>query len=253
MDSRETYKRFARFYDIYVQGFGEDIKLYMDFCDTENSILEIGCGTGRVLRPLLETGHAVTGVDISDAMLEISSQKLDSYIQNGRLKLANHNFSSEPLPKQFERVMITFYTFNYILENQVDFLRNVRESMKPGGKLIIDFFYPVSFTSPDTDNVWREGKVFFLDGKKVLLKDKRRMDGHLEERVQVFTWDGASEEIVTLRRFFDKDEAAGFLEEAGFVNINVTDGYNAACFHKPSKGESATSGFVILAQKPQGV
>jgi SAM-dependent methyltransferase len=36
------------------------------------SVLELGCGTGRILRPLAALGHPVTGVDDSAAMLERS-------------------------------------------------------------------------------------------------------------------------------------------------------------------------------------
>jgi SAM-dependent methyltransferase len=36
------------------------------------SVLELGCGTGRILRPLAALGHPVTGVDDSPAMLERS-------------------------------------------------------------------------------------------------------------------------------------------------------------------------------------
>ena len=38
------------------------------------SVLELGCGTGRILRPLAALGHPVTGVDDSPAMLERSPE-----------------------------------------------------------------------------------------------------------------------------------------------------------------------------------
>ena len=72
MSSQETYKRFVQYYDLYVEDFNADLPLYMDLCDPEHNILEIGCGSGRVLRALLEEGCRVTGIDISDDMLRVA-------------------------------------------------------------------------------------------------------------------------------------------------------------------------------------
>lgn len=69
MSSQETYKSFARYYDLYVGDFDADLPLYKSLCSREHRVLEIGCGTGRVLRALLQAGVCVTGVDISDDML----------------------------------------------------------------------------------------------------------------------------------------------------------------------------------------
>jgi 2-polyprenyl-3-methyl-5-hydroxy-6-metoxy-1,4-benzoquinol methylase len=61
MSSQETYKRFVRYYDLYVEDFNADLPLYMSLCIPEHKILEIGCGSGRVLRALLKEGRRVTG------------------------------------------------------------------------------------------------------------------------------------------------------------------------------------------------
>lgn len=45
------------------------------------SILELGCGTGRVTAALLALGHAVTGVDASAAMLAIARERAPGAIR----------------------------------------------------------------------------------------------------------------------------------------------------------------------------
>ncbi|MBN2520560.1 MAG: hypothetical protein JXB17_08660, partial [Bacteroidales bacterium] len=57
----ETYRNFARYYDIYVTGFTGDLEMYRKFCKPGENILEIGCGTGRILEFLLKEGHQITG------------------------------------------------------------------------------------------------------------------------------------------------------------------------------------------------
>lgn len=93
MSSRETYRRFAQFYDTYVGDFEADLKLCL--CDGHRRILEIGCGTGRVLAALLGAGHDIVGVDISPDMLSVAEQKLASYRDDGRLRLL---WNSLPYP-----------------------------------------------------------------------------------------------------------------------------------------------------------
>ncbi|MFC1737289.1 class I SAM-dependent methyltransferase [Candidatus Hydrogenedentota bacterium] len=111
MGSRETYSRFAQYYDLYVGSFDRDLPLYRSLCCSAQNILEIGCGTGRVLPTLLKTGFRVTGIDISDEMLDASRAKLSEYVESGALQLKNHDFREAPLPEKYDRVLVTWYTY----------------------------------------------------------------------------------------------------------------------------------------------
>jgi SAM-dependent methyltransferase len=72
------------------------------------SILELGCGTGRLLRPLAELGHRVLGVDESPAMLDripdlptvcsqIETLRLDRRF--GVVLLASNMINSSPVQR----------------------------------------------------------------------------------------------------------------------------------------------------------
>lgn len=130
MKATDTYQRFAKFYDQYVRGFSLDLPLYSHFCQPGHRILEIGCGTGRVLQRLAKDGCTVFGVDISDAMLEIAQSNLKEYIDCGQIHLENFNFLDGHLSQKFDRVLITFYTLNYLLdiESCATFLDNVKKN-----------------------------------------------------------------------------------------------------------------------------
>jgi SAM-dependent methyltransferase len=61
---------FARLYTAQYASYEEDLPLWRALAEDYGSpVLEIGCGAGRVLLPLAEAGHTVTGVDINPAML----------------------------------------------------------------------------------------------------------------------------------------------------------------------------------------
>ena len=103
---------------------------------------------------------------------------------------------------------------------------------------------------PEMENVWTEEKAYFLEGKRVLMKDKRKILGNIEERIQVFAESDTAQEIKTIRRYMGKQEIDNLLVETGFTEIKFSDGYNASGFHKLSSGEDTASSYMVMAQKP---
>src|SRR5713226_7015309 len=72
------YDLIASFYDIEHAHYSEDVDLYRDFAVVCNGpVLELACGSGRLLLPLAKDGYEVTGVDTSANMLKLARQRLD--------------------------------------------------------------------------------------------------------------------------------------------------------------------------------
>jgi len=250
MNSSETYAKFAQYYDAYVGDFNGDLPLYTSLCHGRDPIVEIGCGTGRVLEPLLGAGHGVTGVDISADMLSIAERKLARYINDGKLTLLNLDFRCAALPGLYACALVTFYTFNYLLDDaeQSAFLNNIHTALADNGLLVLDLFYPRPMSRPETADRW-EQTTFTVAGGEVLLRQKRRMMDDIEERIQVYIQDGNSEEIQTLRRYSDKQRMHTLLTKAGFTGVMFTDGYGTSHWHELSVDEATTSSFVVMAVK----
>jgi len=223
----EAYNKFAKYYDAYANDFKDDLNLYQSFCDKNDKILEVGCGTGRVIKRLLENGlNDITGVDISEEMLGIAQTKLMKYLNSNNLSLKKHDFSIEPLKKNYNKVFITYYTFNYILENPAKFLRNIYLSMGNNSFVIIDLFYPMLFLDPGSDNVWIERKLRLEANQTITLRSKKSFDGVFEHRILVFVEDGNTTTVESSRRFYSKEEIETLLHESGFRNIKVIYGYS---------------------------
>ncbi len=95
-------------------------------------MLELGCGTGHWTEFFINQGFKVTGVDISDPMLNIARGKN----LEADLSLAN----SENLPFDNESfnsiVSITMLEF---VENQEKAIQEMYRVLKPGGYLIMGF------------------------------------------------------------------------------------------------------------------
>src|SRR3712207_2002018 len=79
-DLDDPYAELPELYDLEHAEFTEDIDLYLRLAEVVGDpILELGCGTGRVLGPLAAAGHRVTGVDRSGAMLDRARSLLSEH------------------------------------------------------------------------------------------------------------------------------------------------------------------------------
>lgn len=249
MSAQTTYQKFVQFYDAYVQDFAGDLDLYTSLCTPEDRILEIGCGTGRVLKHFLDHRFAITGVDISQDMLDVAQEKLHTFVEQGQLELLNWNFLESPLRTQYDKVLVTFYTFNYILEQPERFLQHVAMSMAPGGVLIMDLFHPYTLRRPEHDDVWRE-KAWHFQHRVIHLKDKRTVRDNIEERIQVYQEGDEEMDITTRRKYYTPEEVTHYLQKTGFQNIELCPEYDAEHFQSELKSGQFRHNFMVKAVKP---
>jgi SAM-dependent methyltransferase len=142
-----SYDGWAEIYDMVYGNFKEDLTLYLEYAKQRGSpILEIACGTGRVLIPLAEAGYEVWGIDISPAMLAKAQGKISKLPENvrKRIHLVQADMRDFNLDMCFPLVLIPAWSFLNLLtvEDQVRTLEHVRGHLKDGGTLIIDLFAP---------------------------------------------------------------------------------------------------------------
>ena len=148
------FDRFARFYDPDMGEYDEDIPLYMGFAHrTGDPILEVGCGTGRVLLPLAQAGYHVTGVDVSIAMLSRARAKVEKGGLSERVRLIQAEAQHLALKQQFALIIYAANSFMHhdTQEEQLQVLEHLRDHLRPGGILIIDLFNPDMRTLLDAD------------------------------------------------------------------------------------------------------
>lgn len=67
----------ATYYDYYATGLEGDLQFYVEEARRAGSpVLDLGCGTGRILIPIAEAGIEVVGLDHSTIMLEQARRKV---------------------------------------------------------------------------------------------------------------------------------------------------------------------------------
>ncbi|MBO9345291.1 MAG: class I SAM-dependent methyltransferase [Chloroflexi bacterium] len=141
------YDVLARVYELQHAYFLDDLALYLRLARAiapEATILELGCGSGRLLLPLAESGYRVVGVDESTEMLRIAERKLraSQHIPAERWTLIHADMRGLRLDDQrnFDLAFIALNTFlhNLCREDQLATLRAARRHLRVGGLLIVD-------------------------------------------------------------------------------------------------------------------
>jgi len=138
---------FGDVYDRMYAGYDADIPFYVAEAQrAEPPVLELACGTGRVLIPIAEAGVPIWGLDATSTMLEQAGAKvaaLPTEIQE-RITLEAGDMRDFDLPERFGLVTVPFRSFLHLLtvEDQLAALGCIRRHLRPGGRLALNFFNP---------------------------------------------------------------------------------------------------------------
>lgn len=236
--SYDTNPFLAEYYD-YVPAYEnrKDIDFYKKYAgDSEDEILEMGCGTGRILIPIARAGHYITGLDLSDYMLERCKEKVKKEpgeVQR-RINLVKSDMSDFDIGIKFKLIIIPFRAFQHLLffEDQLKCLECIYKHLDNEGKLIIDFFQVnMSFlTNPDY-MVEKEdmSEIQLSDGRKLrrtnrIVKQHRAEQCNESEIIYYITHpQGKKERLVHAFpfRYFFRYEVVHLLARCGFRVVEL--------------------------------
>jgi len=183
------FDRFATFYDDDYGAFEDDVALYLNFAQrTGDPVLEVACGTGRVLIPLAQTGYRVTGVDISGAMLAVAQEKARRAGVADRVTLVQADALTMSLGQRFPLAFVAANSFMHhvTLEEQREALATLCRHLRPGGLLILDLFNPDIRSLLEADGrvelvkSWEEGET-----GATVMKFLRRLASPTAQRLDV--------------------------------------------------------------------
>src|SRR5215510_15927880 len=124
----------------------DDISFYQArLPSTEAVVLELGCGTGRVLVPLVAGCRAMQGIDISEAMLAHCRQKLQAAgIPPSKAQVTHGDITHFALGQRFDLIIAPYRVFQLLeTDAQVNGLfRCVHTHLASGGTCILNVFHP---------------------------------------------------------------------------------------------------------------
>jgi SAM-dependent methyltransferase len=192
--------------DLYGGGRGQEVPRVLDLC----------CGFGRISAELARRGFAVTGVDITESYLrtareDAAAEKLDiEYLRSDARDFRRAGF--------FDVAVNLYISFGYFekAEDDAVMLRNVYESLKPGGAFIIETLGKEIAVRDFVEAEWfeRAGWTVLteyepvdswtrLQNRWILIKDGRRLE-------KIFT-----------QRLYAASELRQLLLDAGFASVEL--------------------------------
>jgi len=254
--SHDFYNTIARYYDAENEYMTDDLPLYSAWAEQAGSpILDIGCGTGRVMLPLADEGYEVRGVDTAREMLERGRRKLKQRVDLAdRVKFYEGNALEYAYPEQYGLILIPYNGLMHFRTSadQQALLRHLHGALKNDGLLMIDLpnagetFASLddgavtlerSFVEPESGNLVMQQSVSELDRAEQLQKITWIYDEIGPDRVLRRTV-----ALLTLRYVFPT-ELELLLQLTGFNLVERYGNYDESPF------ENGCERLIVVARK----
>jgi SAM-dependent methyltransferase len=245
-----------------VAGLYDQVVPYRDRADVDffveaalescGSVLELGCGTGRILLPTARAGISITGLDLSEYMLDVCRNKLEKEppeVQE-RVDLVQGDMRFFELNKEYALATLPFRPFQHLqtIEDQIRCLNTIHQHLKPGGHLILDIFNPsLSGISEDNlgEEIINEPEFITPEGIRVQRATKTTSRDHFKQvlNVELIYYlthpDGREERLVHAfsMRYFFRYEAEHLLSRCGFKVVDLFADYQKNPYGSVYPGE----------------
>jgi len=249
-----SYGHTAEFYD-YITPYDtrEDVGFYTSLArEAGEDVLELGCGTGRILLPVAREGLRITGLDAEPAMLERCRRKLEEEPGDvrERVTLVQGDMRDFSLGREFGLITTPFRSFQHLetVDDQTACLGCVHRHLEEGGTFVLDLFNPSMAALLDEsrrEEFGDEPEFEMPDGRRVLRRarvasvDKARQIMDCEFAYYVTHPDGSTERLVHpfSMRYLFRFETEHLLSRCGFRTVAVYGGFDRSPFGAEWPGE----------------
>jgi len=235
----DPYAEIPELYDLEHADYADDLDLYLNLAlVVGDPILELGCGTGRLLVPLAEAGHQVTGVDVSRPMLDRAAAAVANAGVSPRVTL-HHDSMTEADSAPGGPFGLVVIALNGLLHlptaaAQRETLLAARRALDPRGQLVLDLLNPTPETLRGLDHSYvHEGSWPLPEGERVDKFAARRILP-AQQRIETQLWydrvtgDGTVRRTATgyPMRYVHRAELELLLEVTGFAEWRVYESYD---------------------------
>lgn len=234
----------------------EDRPFYRQIiAESGQPVLDVGCGTGRLLLDYMQQGIDMDGVDNSPEMLALCQQKA---AQLGlQPALYPQTMETLALPRLYRTILVPSSSFQLVIEPHAakEALQRFFQHLAPGGTLVMAFlaYHTGDHQEPIVTGEWQQEVTRPEDGALVRRWSRSTIDRvnqleHTEDRYDVIR-NGevvASESLSRspATRIYTQEQVVKVVESAGFTNVQVCSGFT----RQPAMPTDAV--FTVLGAKP---
>ncbi len=177
----------AGLYDSYSTGLDGDEAFYVEeAARADGPVLEIACGTGRIMIPIAESGVSIVGLDLAPAMLEVARRKTAALPDETRrrIEIVDGDMRTFSLERRFPLAIIPYRAFLHMMtdDDQRRALTRIREHLTDRGRLVFNVFDPsieliAAYMRPLGGSLKHVGSFTHPEtGNRVMVSDTRRYD-----------------------------------------------------------------------------
>lgn len=162
----EVYEDMAEVYDL-IYGDQVDAEFYLrEARNARGPVLEVGCGTGRILLRLVQAGIDAEGLDLSKKMLGVLKKKAEALKLDPKVMQAD--MRDFKIGKKFKLIIVPYRSFLHLASgaDRKKALLNFKEHLADGGRLVMHCYNP-------------SGEEFSMTGRfhRIALEKLRGPDG----------------------------------------------------------------------------
>ena len=229
--AERTYEAMAPVYDDFTahheyDAWLADLVVLLERNDLRGRrLLDVGCGTGKSVLPMLSKGWEATGTDLSPAMLELAREKAGEEV-----RLEQADMRELPVFGEFDVVWALDDAINYLLSDDelVRAMVGMRDNLATTGLLLFDVNALTAYRT-----FFAETSVVERGGRKLIWRGLAPPDvapGSIcESRLEVVPGDAdvdaiAPDEVPSLthrQRHFPEADVLGAFERAGMECLDV--------------------------------
>jgi len=140
------YDAIAHYYHLTHQELDEDIPFLLgQAAQTPSNVLELGCGTGRLLIPFAQAGHIITGIDNSSGMLDIAHNQIAVHAPaiTQRITLFQGDMTRFTFQTPFGLILIPYNTIMHLTDDSLlSCFKCVQQALGENGRFVIDTINP---------------------------------------------------------------------------------------------------------------
>jgi SAM-dependent methyltransferase len=239
----DLYEIGAKYYDLWYPDI-EDYEFYRGMAErTGGPILECMCGTGRLLIPLAKEGYDITGFDLSYAMLDRLTAKLEELDEDvqERVHIGHADIRDFSCNRRYKLIFVPLNSFMHLLEteDQEAALRNIADHLDEGGLFCMSLFNP-KLDRPE-GLMRHRGTTTTPQGEVISKFESQTFDVPRQRTTVHYFYDVSKQDrelrrvttAVTLRYLFHQ-EAVELLNRCGLEVVDTYGDHNMAPFRKGS-------------------
>jgi SAM-dependent methyltransferase len=189
---------------------------------SNQELLDLCCGTGVLAAHFLEHGYHVTGLDLSEAMLQFARQNTQAYVVAGLANFIQGDASDFHLDQKFGFIVSTFDALNHLADEDAlgRCFRCVFSVLKEGGVFIFDLNTSLGLRQWNGMTVDDSSPEALVINRGFIVSETNRawtaITGFLKEEDGRYT----RFDEVAYNTIFDMERVRGLLLQAGFASVH---------------------------------